>query len=116
MRPMTSQDTIDAIIEELGDRLVECKLSRVVAIDISLDGRTIILDRIESFERGKGHADRALKVLIELCNECQRDLTLIVRPLNAETSERRLEEWYLTNGFIRCGGKLNTNEMRRTFR
>ena len=111
VRAMTSEDTIEAVKEELIDRLAESNLSSSIELDISQVEDDYFLDRIQSTERGKGNASRALKVLTQLCDEIGRNIQLTVRPLDQNTDCTRLRSWYVNHGFVDVGG--SSNVMRR---
>lgn len=93
--------SIEAIIEEFQMELEERDFANVVEVDLSPDFQGgICLDRIWSRQRGQGLADKALRLLMAICDKYNTEIQVIPHPLDEETREDLLRAWYERHGFI----------------
>lgn len=93
--------SIEAIIEEFKMELDELDFSNVVEVDVSPDSQGgICLDRIWSHQRGQGFADKALGLLMAICDKYDTEIQVIPHPLDEATRADRLRAWYERHGFI----------------
>lgn len=95
-------ESADTFIERYQEKLTKIRLGDLVAVDLSAtdeDG-VISLDKIESHEQGKGHAKCAMRVLISIADDLEYEIKLVPRPLDEETDQDRLVNWYKRCGFI----------------
>jgi len=115
---MVSTWTPDAVVEEFGDRLARQDYAKFVAVELSagLMGDPVSLDLITTCpdQRGQGHADAALKLLTDLCDEARIDIELTASPRDSSTDRARLEAGYARRGFAHVPG--DGSLMRRRFR
>ena len=98
---MDHTDTVEAIKEELMERLSSSGLNGIVIIEITENNEAISLDKIVSKKKGRGNAQRALSVLLSLADECCKDVMTIPHALSRSTRTDQLERWYENNGFER---------------
>jgi hypothetical protein len=95
-------ESADQFIERLQTTLSKIRLSDLVAVDLSATGEegVITLDKIQTQEHGKGHAKCAMRVLTSIADDLEYEIKLIPRPLDEETDQDRLVNWYKRWGFV----------------
>lgn len=98
--------------EELDRQLDKNHLSNVVKISLNEEGALLSLDQIECVNRGRGYADKALVVLLSLCDCYKKDIKLVAKALDENTNTTRLIKWYERNGFVRTNNN-ETQMLRR---
>lgn len=72
--------------------------------------RGVHLAYIESSRHGKGKASNALAMLLEICDECDVEVTVIPLQVYEGLTTDQLIEWYKRHGFTE---QLGTREMKR---
>lgn len=109
-----STETPDGIIDEFQRRLGRDGLAGFVTVDINpAEGGGLSIDRImvDEQERGRGVANRIVRIFVQLCDDYAQEAEVIPKPLDEQTTQEGLERLYLRHGFVRVSA--NESRMRR---